>query len=138
MITLPIEQPIFVVDDDKFDHLILSRVLRFSHLQNEVEFFEDGASVLAHMEEVARGRQTMPALILLDVNLPCLAGFEVLTQLRAMSEFGTLPVIVMLTSSEASEDRAQAIGLGANDLLTKQSGFKEYVTLFNQRFVNES
>lgn len=59
-----------------------------------------------------------PDAVILDINMPELSGFEVLTTLRKASATRSLPVL-MLTARHASEDVARAVKLGANDYLTK-------------------
>ena len=70
-----------------------------------------------------------PALVLLDLNLPEMPGFEVLKRIRENPAHAQLPVVVF-TSSEREEDRARAHELGASDFLKKPNlvaGFEEAV-----------
>ena len=136
MYVLSPDMPIIVVDDNAADLSIIDYVLRDSHLGNEVLFFEDGASVLKHLDAVASAQHPMPALILLDINMPRTSGFEVLATLRANPAFGDRPIIAMLTSSDAEEDRHRAEELGANCYLAKQSGLAEFVALIDENFEN--
>lgn len=65
------------------------------------------------------GIQAMvPNAVLLDINMPGMDGFAVLTALRQARHLSTIPVL-MLTARGAREDVAKAIGLGAKDYLTK-------------------
>lgn len=72
----------------------------------------DGRAAL-EQAEVCR-----PALVLIDVNMPELNGFEVLRRLKATPELQNVPV-VMLTASGAAKDVAEALDIGAADYLTK-------------------
>ena len=60
----------------------------------------------------------LPELMLVDVNMPGLNGFEVLRRIKNAPDLAHIPV-VMLTASGASEDVARALDLGAADYLTK-------------------
>ena len=76
-------------------------------------------SVVGNAEEaLPLVQQRPPDLLLLDVMLPGMTGFEFLAQLRAMPKLGTLPVI-MLTALAQQWDFDQALKLGVNDYLTK-------------------
>ena len=90
----------------------------------------DGAEALDYL--LARGRHAdrdpagLPALVLLDLNLPRLDGHEVLQAIRAEDATRRLPVVVLTTSIEPSDvDRAYAVG--ANSYLQKPVEFDRFV-----------
>jgi len=99
---------ILVVDDD----LELLRLIAFALRQAGYLVLEaqDGPSALALFE------RERPDLVVLDVNLPRLNGFEVLKKIRAAS--GTTPVM-MLTVRTTEEDQVRGLDLGADDYLGK-------------------
>lgn len=99
---------ILAVDDD----LELLRLIAFALRQAGYLVLEaqDGPSALALFE------RERPDLVILDVNLPRLNGFEVLKKIRAAS--GTIPVM-MLTVRTAEEDQVRGLDLGADDYLGK-------------------
>lgn len=70
------------------------------------------------VEGVAMIEAVRPRAILLDINMPRLDGFGVLTRLRADPALRAIPVL-MLTARNAGEDVQRAIALGARDYLTK-------------------
>lgn len=109
-------QTILVVDDEE-------RMARFIRLNLE----HDGFRVV----EAYRGvqamdalRKEMPALILLDVMLPDIDGFEVLRMVR---EISSVPVI-MLTAKGEEDDRVRGLELGADDYITKPFSPRELVS----------
>jgi two-component system phosphate regulon response regulator PhoB len=78
-----------------------------------------------------RGREALelassapPALVMLDLNLPDISGFEVCRQLRAIRETGTVPVLV-LTARDDEVDRVVALEIGADDYVTKPFSLRE-------------
>lgn len=103
--------PVLVVDDDMVTRKLLERLLMMEGYPvrvagNRNEFI--AALKLA----------PQPSLILLDVNLPDMNGFEVLPRLRQHAATGKVPV-VMLTSCAAPDDVARAFKLGADGYLSK-------------------
>ncbi|MDL1951896.1 response regulator, partial [Acidobacteria bacterium ACD] len=105
---------VLVVDDNESNREVLAR--RLSVKGYVVETAEDGERALALVEAAP------PDLILLDVMMPGLSGFDVLDRLRKSHEAGDLPVI-MATARDASEDVVRALTLGANDYVTKPLDF---------------
>lgn len=105
---------VLVVDDDETNLDMLSRRLRRKGY--EVDLGRDGEQALALVRERAYD------LILLDVMMPGLDGFDVLKILREQHATTDLPVI-MATAKGESEDVVHALGLGANDYVTKPLDF---------------
>src|SRR5678810_200776 len=102
---------VLVVEDDPDLVALVKRWLeRDGHL---VEHVADGAAALAALR-----RDSLPRLVLLDVMLPKVDGFEVLRQLRAEPRTKALPV-VMVTSFTRDRDAARGRELGANDYVVK-------------------
>ena len=102
---------VLVVEDDPDLVALVKRWLeRDGHL---VEHVADGAAALAALR-----RDPLPRLVLLDVMLPKVDGFEVLRQLRAAPRTKNLPV-VMVTSFTRDRDAARGRELGANDYVVK-------------------
>jgi CheY-like chemotaxis protein len=84
-----------------------------------------------------RAKFPEPALVLLDLNLPVISGFEVLKWLREQSQFQKLPVIVF-SSSGRPEDRSTAETLGADHYMQKPSSgleFTDTASYLQKRFL---
>jgi len=120
---------ILLVEDNP-DHAILTRrVLEENMVINKVYIVEDGEEALDFMYR--RGKYTdrkdlpNPGLILLDVKLPKLNGFEVLKTLKSDPEFRKIPV-VMLTTSSRDEEVARGYAEGANSYVSKPVRFDEF------------
>ncbi len=106
---------ILVVDDEE-------RMARFIRLNLE----HDGFQVIEAYkgaQAIQKLRESMPDLILLDIMLPDLDGFEVLKMIR---ETSTIPII-MLTAKGEEEDRVKGLELGADDYITKPFSPRELV-----------
>lgn len=107
---------ILVVDDEK-------RMVRFIRLNLE----HDGFHVIPAFdgkEALEQVRTALPNLVLLDVMLPDLSGFQVLKKIR---EFSSVPVI-MLTAKGEEEDRVRGLEWGADDYVTKPFSPRELVS----------
>ena len=107
---------ILIVDDEE-------RMLRFIRLNLEHDGFQVIEAVKGH-EALDKMRTGMPDLILLDVMLPDLDGFEVLKMIR---EISTTPII-MLTAKGEEDDRVKGLELGADDYVTKPFSPRELVS----------
>ncbi len=106
---------ILVVDDEAMNRDVLGR--RLKRRGFEVVYACDGRECLDIVAEQAID------LVLLDVMMPGLSGFEVLAQLRETLSPTELPVL-MCTAKSGSEDVVQALEVGANDYITKPIDFK--------------
>jgi len=107
---------ILVVDDEE-------RMLRFIRLNLEHDGFQVIEAVKGH-EALDKMSTGMPDLILLDVMLPDLDGFEVLKMVR---EISNIPII-MLTAKGEEDDRVKGLELGADDYVTKPFSPRELVS----------
>lgn len=85
----------------------------------DVSTFSDASEALSELD-----RQITPDLILLDLNMPNMSGFEFLAQLRNSSLHKDIAVIV-LSSADSSEDRIRCLSLGASDYVIKPFNPKE-------------
>ncbi|MDC8803838.1 response regulator [Halomonas pacifica] len=101
---------VLVVDDEP--NIVLSLEFLMQQAGFEVTTAEDGESALARVAEAG------PDLILLDISLPDLSGFEVLERLRQTPRGETLPII-MLTAHGREVEREKGLALGADDYITK-------------------
>ncbi|MDV3296907.1 MAG: response regulator transcription factor [Brachybacterium paraconglomeratum] len=116
MNTAPPEARLLVVEDEPNIRELLATSLRFAGF--EVETAEDGASALALAE------QANPDLVVLDVMLPDLDGFEVTRRLRAQ---GRRQPIVFVTARDSVGDTVQGLTVGGDDYITKPFSLEEVV-----------
>ena len=101
---------VLIVDDNEMNRDVLSR-----RLQREgylVSTAEDGVKALSMMSAEAYN------IVLLDIMMPDMDGFETLTNMRNLNNCKDIPVI-MLTSVNEMDDVKKCIGLGANDYVLK-------------------
>ena len=105
-----VKKRILVVDDDETQLSFAEAVLN-----NEYEVITE-ASGKAAMERLSRG--LVPDLMLLDVLMPEMDGFETYAKVRAMNAMSNIPV-VFLTAVNSSEEIRKALSAGAADYITK-------------------
>jgi CheY-like chemotaxis protein len=122
-------QRILMVEDDPRDVELSLTALGQHNLANEVIVVGDGEEALDYLYR--RGKfmaraDGNPAVILLDLKLPKVDGFEVLERIRADEELKLIPVVV-LTSSREERDMAASYKLGVNAYVVKPVDFHEFV-----------
>ena len=97
---------------------------------NQVHVARDGEEALAFIPRWEAG-EALPAVILLDINLPKINGLEVLRQLKAHERFRRIPVVV-LTSSREDKDLKTAYDLGVNSYIEKPVSFNKFMEVAEQ------
>ncbi len=115
---------VWVVDDDEDDRLFIQSAFEDTEKAIAVLTLNDGDQLLPRLADC----QELPRLILMDINMARQNGFETLTQLRNVTAFAHLPVVMMTTSSSQS-DYQRSLALGANQFLTKPTTYKQLVGL---------
>ncbi|HEY5611927.1 MAG TPA: response regulator [Thermoanaerobaculia bacterium] len=115
---------ILLVEDNADDVERMLVALEENKIANEVVLARDGVRALDDLFEEIR---PLPAVVLLDLNLPKIGGLDVLRELRAAERTRLLPV-VMLTSSKEERDLVDSYQLGANSYVRKPIDFVEFAT----------
>jgi CheY-like chemotaxis protein len=112
---------ILVVEDNAEDFLAMRRALRKHAVPNPVVHCENGEQALEYLQGLGRHPAwpaSLPALVLLDLNMPGLDGRDVLRALQFDATLHSIPVIVLTTSANTN-DVADCYRLGANSYLIK-------------------
>jgi len=109
---------ILLVDDSESDVKLFILAHRANKSTATIMVARDGQEALDSLIQ----SETLPQLVLLDINMPRVNGFDVLEQLRADERTRLLPVIIF-SSSHQKGDVERAHRLGANACLTKPMGF---------------
>jgi two-component system response regulator len=135
---------ILLVEDNAYDEALTMRAFRKNGLESYVVVARDGVEALNRVfgdadvgadvdaGGTARGPAAAPApavlprLVLLDLQLPRIDGFEVLRRLRARPATRLVPVVI-LSSSLEREDLATSYALGANSYIRKPVDFSEFI-----------
>ena len=113
---------ILVVEDDPNDLFFLKRAFNAVHATCLMQTVGDGAEAIDYLRGVDdysdRGRYPVPALILMDLKMPRVNGFEFLAWLRREPVLKLIPVVVF-SSSNLPHDVQRAYELGANSFVVK-------------------
>ncbi len=109
-----------LVDDDEVDVRGLTRAFAKSRIANPITVAHDGIEALEYLRgENGRTKLPRPHLVLLDINMPRMNGFEFLTAIRSDDDLRTT-VVFMITTSKAEEDIARAYGKHVAGYIVKQ------------------
>ena len=125
---------ILLVEDNEDDILIIERAFKKIKVINELYVVRDGQEGLdfiLHEGNYAQTKPPTPGLILLDINMPKVNGFQVLQRLKAHPTYKIIPVI-MLTVSDREEDIAIRYQNGAVSYITKPMNFEDFVKVIEQ------
>jgi two-component system response regulator len=124
------ERVILLVEDNPDDEALTMRALRKNNITNKIVIARDGVEALDYLfgsgPHAGRDTSVQPELILLDLKLPKLDGFEVLKKLRE-DERTKLLAVVILTSSKEQQDVVNGYDLGANSYVRKPVDFQQFV-----------
>ena len=126
------EPHILLVEDSEDDALLLKRALHSAQIENPVHVVTDGEQAVEYLQGSGRfsdrNQYPLPGLILLDLKLPRISGFEVLQWIQNET---TLPqlVVVVLSSSGETRDINMAYRFGARSYLVKPPTAASFVDL---------
>jgi two-component system, response regulator len=121
---------ILLVEDNTSDIELTRRALEKSRIFNEVVTVEDGKDALDYLfcegDFAGRDKNDLPAVVLLDLDLPRISGLEVLQAIRSKEKTKLLPVVV-LTSSDHEKDVVSSYNLGTNSYIRKPVNINQFV-----------
>jgi CheY-like chemotaxis protein len=113
---------ILVVEDDPGHARLIERNLRYSNIANEIIKLTNGQQAVDYLfgegEYEGEPHHATSLLVLLDLNLPVLDGFQVLKRMKSDDRTKHIPVI-MVTSSDDTQDVSKCYELGCSVFLTK-------------------
>jgi two-component system response regulator len=122
---------ILLVDDDRYSVEFMVEALKKHDLSYRMKVFRDGGEVLAYLfpEEgnLRRDSHELPKVIILDLKLPKISGFEVLRRIKSSEKTKMIPVVVF-TSSTDDGDRVESYMLGANSYIVKPFEYEKFVS----------
>ena len=123
---------ILVAEDDLTDAYFFQRAFNRAGIPVALHFVRDGQEVIDYLQGTGpfadRTAYPLPQLVLLDLNMPRLNGFDVLEWVREQPGFRNLQVVIFSSSDEA-KDINRAYGLGANWYLVKPHSMDELTAL---------
>lgn len=119
---------VLLIEDDPDHELLTIRALERSKIANEIRVARDGEEAI----NLLTGPNAItPNVILLDLKLPKVDGFEVLRRIR-QSDAGRLLPVVILTSSDEERDVIRGYQLGVNSYIRKPVNFHDFAEATRQ------
>ena len=129
---MPDQAVILLVEDREDDIFLVKKAFEKGWIDNPMQVVRDGVEAIHYLAGEGpysnRAEYPLPDLILLDLKLPKVDGFDVVRWIRRQPGFSTIPVVV-LTSSDAIRDVNRAYALGANSFLVKPLDFENFIEL---------
>jgi CheY-like chemotaxis protein len=123
---------IMIVEDREDDILLMRKAFAKASLRNPLHIVRTGEEAVAYLRGEGRysnrAEYPLPVLVLLDLKMPGMDGFEVLAWIRQQDGIRGLPVVVLTSSSEI-RDVNRAYALGANSFFVKELDFENTVDL---------
>lgn len=114
---------ILLVEDSLEDAELTMRVLKKHNVSNSLLHLQDGEEALNYL--FALNPKNLPKLMLLDLKMPKVDGFEVLKKIKC-DEFRKIIPIVLLTSSKEEKDIVESYKIGVNAYIVKPVGFEKF------------
>lgn len=135
---------ILYADDEESDRFFMRRAFNACGLQSSLQTVSDGQEAIDYLSGVGsynqREKHPVPDVVLLDLKMPMLSGFEVLEWIRKQPAYVDLPVAIFSSSAHPG-DRKLAESLGANEYWEKPSSAHLYahiVSDLRQRWLTPS
>jgi CheY-like chemotaxis protein len=120
---------VLYVEDEENDALLMSRAFAGKGLESALRVVVDGRAAIEYLSGAGqygnRKEYPVPSVVLLDLNLPQVPGFEVLKWMRKHPDYARTPVVVF-SSSTREDDRVKALELGASEFVSKPGSWLEF------------
>jgi CheY-like chemotaxis protein len=129
--------PILVVEDQEADFILLKRAFERVKVTNPIQWARDGYEALDYLQGKAkyadRSKFPLPDLLIVDLKMPRMSGFELLDYIHNNPDFRVIPTIVM-SASKQDADLKKAYDLGASTFFVKPTDFSTLVDLVKRLY----
>lgn len=122
------EVTIMLVEDDPGHARLIQKNLRRSNINNEIVALTDGQQAVDYLfsqGSYAGQKRPSPLLVLLDLNMPVLDGYQVLERMKASEQTKRIPVVILTTTDDAREVE-RCYNLGCNVYITKPMDYEQF------------
>lgn len=122
------EVTILLVEDDPGHARLIQKNLRRSNINNEIVALTDGQQAVDFLfaeGQYADHKRPSPLLVLLDLNMPVLDGYQVLERMKANEQTKRIPVVILTTTDDAREVE-RCYNLGCNVYITKPVDYEQF------------
>jgi CheY-like chemotaxis protein len=122
--------PILLAEDDENDVFLVRRAIQQARIVNPLVVVRNGLEAVNYLKGMgATDLPKVPLMLLLDIKMPVMGGFEVLEWVRRQKPLDRL-IVILFSSSGHPTDVARGYDLHANSFLVKRSSMRETVELF--------
>jgi CheY-like chemotaxis protein len=133
LLKTPGNAPVLQVEDDENDVFFLRYAFAQAGIENPLVTARDGLEAMHLLKHAVHSPPSqgvlLPCLMLLDLKMPIVNGFEVLAWIRQQPALRDVLPVIVLTSSLDPDDRQKALELGAREFQVKPKDFNDLVTL---------
>lgn len=117
---------ILLIEDDPGHSRLIEKNLRRAGVKNSISVFDNGQSAVDYLQQYADSQDCdVSYLVLLDLNLPVLDGYQVLKMIKTNERTRKIPVIV-LTTTDMPQEVARCYELGCNIFVTKPVQYDDF------------
>ena len=121
---------LFLVDDDDVEAELVQRSLKKSRIANEIFRARDGREALSMLRGQNDAKIPKPFVILLDLNMPRMNGFEFLDELRADPELENT-IVFVLSTSNAEDDKSAAYNRNIAGYIVKSNAGRDFTAMLD-------
>ena len=123
---------ILLLEDEAADAYLVKIALKENKILARLHHVDDGREGLSFLQQKGEYSQMpRPDLILLDLNMPRMNGYEFLAAVKNDERFKSIPIVV-LTTSDVESDVVSAYQLGAASYITKPTGIDQFMSMINK------
>jgi len=122
------EVTILLAEDDPGHARLIEKNLRRGNIVNEIVVVGDGQAALDYLTERSEkepGRHPLPVLVLLDLNMPVLDGYQVLQKMKTDERTKRIPVVILTTTDDPREV-TRCYDLGCSVFVTKPVDYEQF------------
>lgn len=123
---------VLIAEDSHDDYFLIQRAFQKAEIQADLRWVKDGTEAKAYFTGEGvfadRAEYPLPVLVLADLKMPRMSGFELLSWVRAQPHLRRIPIVV-LTSSSQNPDVNRAYDMGANSYLVKPGKFEDLLNM---------
>ena len=125
------EDPFFILiaEDDEDDYLLIEEAFTEVSSRHKLIWVKDGEALMDRLSSKSNGSPNsslVPNLILLDLNMPKISGFEALQEIKSNNNLRRIPIVIF-TTSQSEDDVVHCYDLGVNSFIQKPIRFETLV-----------
>ena len=125
-------RPVLLIEDDLVDARVVQRAFADLSLASPLIHVTTGEKALAYLQVES---EQLPCLVLVDLNLPTMSGFDVIKAMQTDEALSWIPIII-ITVSENRLDRDMSLGLGAVGYIHKATNYSDVLEAIRTVFEN--